>query len=305
MIRLQVSTKKDGFHRWPGAPDTRSYLRERHHHEFEVGIAVSVGGPEREIELHSLREELDAALDAMAPFGEFGDMSCESIALAILDSTPRADAVTVNEDDRHGAMVTRGEASRPEVVTVCGSTRFKAATEQAILQLEREGKAVLSVGGFPHAEEWAPDAAEKAAFDALHKAKIRMSDSIYVVNVDGYVGHSTSEEIRLAWRLGLPVRWRYPQFAIDRGTLLWFYGHMETKLLARASKGGWLGEGLNVLLGEVDAEYRELGDAVRRFIDGPATAEKRDAVIAEAADVANRAMMVADLARTMWDKGYR
>jgi len=310
MMRLQVSTRVDGFHRWPGAPDTRSYLRERHHHEFRVRVVIGVDDPDREFEFHDVRDRLDGVLAEAFPLGEFGDKSCEQIGLEVLTRMPEASVVAVYEDARHGAVVDRdssalGGRSLPEVVTVCGSTRFKGETQAAILELEREGKAVFSVGGFMHADRIPTPDAEKAGFDALHKAKIEMSDAIYVVNVDGYVGQSTASEIMLAWRLGLPVRWRHPEFAVDGACLTEFFEAMEKKLLANAHKGGWRGEGLRVLLNEVDQELRELAEAVHRYVDGPATAERRDAVIAEAADVANRAMMVADVARTMWDKGYR
>ena len=34
--------------------------------------------------------------------------------------------------------------------------------------------------------------------DEMHKQKIDMSDEIYVINVDGYIGESTKNEIQYA-----------------------------------------------------------------------------------------------------------
>jgi hypothetical protein len=42
--------------------------------------------------------------------------------------------------------------ARPEVVTLCGSTRFYDAFQQANYDLTMQGKIVLSVGFYPHAK---------------------------------------------------------------------------------------------------------------------------------------------------------
>ena len=39
---------------------------------------------------------------------------------------------------------------------------------------------------------------QKAQLDELHKRKIDMSDAIFVINKDGYIGSSTESEIRYA-----------------------------------------------------------------------------------------------------------
>lgn len=43
---------------------------------------------------------------------------------------------------------------------------------------------------------------EKELLDDIHKIKIDMSDAIFVLNVDGYVGPSTASEIAYANRSG-------------------------------------------------------------------------------------------------------
>jgi hypothetical protein len=75
------------------------------------------------------------------------------------------------------------------------------------------GNIVLSVGFYPHStfaahgEGVGHDSAEKVALDELHKRKIDLCDSVYVLNVGGYIGQSTRSEIDYAWALGKPVRY--------------------------------------------------------------------------------------------------
>jgi hypothetical protein len=51
------------------------------------------------------------------------------------------------------------------------------------------------------------DSGEVARLKAVHREKIRMADEILVVDVDGYVGDSTRQEIEFALSLGKAVRY--------------------------------------------------------------------------------------------------
>jgi len=85
------------------------------------------------------------------------------------------------------------------VVTLCGSTKFKEQFIKAQHDLTLAGWIVLSVGLFGHLDE--PSVFEpsiKTMLDAQHKQKIDMSDAIYVIDVDGYIGDSTRSEIEYA-----------------------------------------------------------------------------------------------------------
>lgn len=92
------------------------------------------------------------------------------------------------------------------VITLCGSTRFKDAFMEAQKRLTLEGNIVISVGLFGHAgdrEVWegmdeGTLSKTKVMLDDMHKRKIDMADSIYVINVDGYIGESTKSEIAYA-----------------------------------------------------------------------------------------------------------
>lgn len=104
------------------------------------------------------------------------------------------------------------------VVTLCGSTRFKEEFLTVQKRLTLKGKIVLSVGLFGHSgdeEVW--DGMDegtlgktKAMLDDMHKRKIDMADSIYVINVGGYIGESTRSEIEYAKEHGKGVEYLEP-----------------------------------------------------------------------------------------------
>lgn len=98
----------------------------------------------------------------------------------------------------------------PPVVTLCGSTRYWKEFQEASLCFTLMDTIVLSVGAATASDtdhiasgDLLPH--EKENLDMLHLAKIYMSNFIFVLNVDGYIGHSTAREIIFAYALGLPV----------------------------------------------------------------------------------------------------
>ena len=95
-----------------------------------------------------------------------------------------------------------------KVITLCGSTRFKDEFMGVQKRLTLEGNIVISVGLFGHAgdnEVWTEGT--KEMLDDMHLRKIDMADEIYVINVDGYIGTSTRNEIEYAKRTGKVVRY--------------------------------------------------------------------------------------------------
>ncbi|MFA4973925.1 MAG: hypothetical protein WC683_15035 [bacterium] len=94
-----------------------------------------------------------------------------------------------------------------KVITLCGSTRFKAAYLQAQQDLTLKGNIVISVGLFGHADciDLTPET--KAMLDEMHLRKIDMADEIFVINPRGYVGESTKREIAYAKGHGKAVRY--------------------------------------------------------------------------------------------------
>ncbi|MHC4121566.1 MAG: hypothetical protein ACYSWO_29185 [Planctomycetota bacterium] len=75
-------------------------------------------------------------------------------------------------------------------------------------QLTIDGIIVLSVGVCKHADDHGAEAlGEEVAdrLDELHWRKIDLSDRIFVLNVNGYIGNSTRKEIEYAKRTGKRV----------------------------------------------------------------------------------------------------
>ena len=95
-----------------------------------------------------------------------------------------------------------------KVITLCGSTRFKEAFLRVQKQITLEGNIVISVGMFGHSgdeEVWKPGI--KDMLDRMHLSKIDMADEVFVINVDGYIGESTSREIAYALAHGKTVKY--------------------------------------------------------------------------------------------------
>ena len=87
------------------------------------------------------------------------------------------------------------------IVTLCGSTRFKDEFLTVQKDLTLQGHIVLSVGLFAHADNIELSQEDKIRLDNLHREKINMSDAIFVINKDGYIGESTYGEIDWASRM--------------------------------------------------------------------------------------------------------
>lgn len=111
--------------------------------------------------------------------------------------------------------------SKRTIVTLCGSTRFYSAFQRANYEETMAGRIVLSVGFYGHAGEQAHGETvgctptQKHDLDALHFDKIAMSDEILVLNVDGYVGDSTRNEIAFAVAHHKGIRWLVPALGGD------------------------------------------------------------------------------------------
>ncbi len=95
---------------------------------------------------------------------------------------------------------------RPEIVCICGSTRFVDEMRAVNRDLTLAGAIVVAPGeaGEPVTDE------QKTALDALHLRKIDLADRVLVVNPGGYIGESTSREIAYAHATGKPVSFTDP-----------------------------------------------------------------------------------------------
>ena len=91
-----------------------------------------------------------------------------------------------------------------KIITLCGSLKYieKMWVVAEKLSLEK-GYAVMGVN--PHVIGRPLTEDEISTMKRLHKEKIAISDGIFVVNVDGYIGDSVKEEIAFAKSLNKEI----------------------------------------------------------------------------------------------------
>ncbi len=88
--------------------------------------------------------------------------------------------------------------------TICGSMRFQKEMQDIAYALEAEkGCAILQCVYCPDGAEITND--DLARLTEAHYKKIDLSDGIYVVNIDGYIGESARKEIEYAKANGKDV----------------------------------------------------------------------------------------------------
>lgn len=85
-----------------------------------------------------------------------------------------------------------------KVITLCGSTKFKDDYEYWNRKLTFEGNIVFSCGVFGHTDRIKLSKEDKNMLDNIHKSKIDLSDEIFVIDKDNYIGKSTRSEIEYA-----------------------------------------------------------------------------------------------------------
>jgi len=129
-------------------------------------------------------------------------------------TAPTEARIVALEEDALRVRAIMPTGAYPDVVCLCGSTRFGEAYREANLRETLAGKIVLTIGCDMRsdADLFADMPAEevarvKAQLDNLHLRKIEMADEILVLNVGGYVGESTAREIAFAELLDMPIRW--------------------------------------------------------------------------------------------------
>jgi hypothetical protein len=87
------------------------------------------------------------------------------------------------------------------IITLCGSVRFEYWFTQLNRSLTLSGWVVLAPGVFEHDWLHRPEnnaELRKNALDELHCDKIKMSDAVVIINLGGYIGVSTSNEMKFA-----------------------------------------------------------------------------------------------------------
>ena len=92
-----------------------------------------------------------------------------------------------------------------KIITLCGSIKFKDEFMKVQEKLTLDGNIVLTPNFFNNIKKEDIDKKTKKMLDEMHKQKIDISDEIYVINVGGYIGESTKNEIKYAKEKGKKI----------------------------------------------------------------------------------------------------
>ena len=91
-----------------------------------------------------------------------------------------------------------------KVITICGSMRYSKEMMKIAEELElKDGYAVIQCVYNIDGQRY--EGVDASILDKIHRKKIDISDAIYVVNIDGYIGNSTRNEIEYAKNNGKEV----------------------------------------------------------------------------------------------------
>lgn len=85
-----------------------------------------------------------------------------------------------------------------KIVTLCGSSKFKREFRIIEKKLALDGYLVLSLSFYSHSDNMKLSIIQKTKLDIIHLKRMMMSDIIYIINKNGYIGNSTKREIKLA-----------------------------------------------------------------------------------------------------------
>ena len=125
------------------------------------------------------------------------------------------------------AALSGPSVKRPKIVCFCGSSRFIEQFGIFMWEYEKAGNIALGLHWLPpsyfdelnrpavddHQAE-AEGLAEK--MDELHLRKIDLADEVFILNVGGYIGESTRNEIEYAKKLGKKIKYLEPQGHVAR-----------------------------------------------------------------------------------------
>ena len=91
-----------------------------------------------------------------------------------------------------------------KVITICGSLKNQNIMMEEAQKLTMEGNCVLTPT-YPVIKDYKISQEEMNNLKESHLKRIELSDAIYVLNVDNYIGESTSIEIDYASSLNKEI----------------------------------------------------------------------------------------------------
>lgn len=105
------------------------------------------------------------------------------------------------------------EQMKPKIVCICGSSRFVGHCAVKAWELNKQGVATFFMPTLPN---WYPGVQEHHQAESEGVAKnlddlwlrlISLADSVFVMNIGGYIGERTAIEIAFAKSLNKPVEY--------------------------------------------------------------------------------------------------
>ena len=93
-----------------------------------------------------------------------------------------------------------------KIITICGSMKFINEMMNIGVKMELDENCILMPIYSPsksHKNDFTEE--EIIILDKMHREKIKLSDAILVVNVNGYIGNSTKSEIEFAKSLNKEI----------------------------------------------------------------------------------------------------
>ena len=93
----------------------------------------------------------------------------------------------------------------PQIICLCGSTRFSKLFRSAERHLAHLGYITLSVGSFAQSDKRDPLVHQRLC--ELHHQKIELADTVFVLNKDGYIGIHTAQQITFALSINKPIHY--------------------------------------------------------------------------------------------------
>ena len=91
-----------------------------------------------------------------------------------------------------------------KVITICGSLKYQSIMMEEAQKLTMEGNCVLTPT-YPVIKDYKISQEEMNNLKESHLKRIELSDAIYVLKVDNYIGESTSIEIDYATSLNKEI----------------------------------------------------------------------------------------------------
>ena len=93
-----------------------------------------------------------------------------------------------------------------KIITVCGSMKFVNEMMAAAEKVELEGNCVLTPLFNPNRTSKDSYSKEECIMlDKVHKERIKLADAILVIDINGYIGSSTKNEIEYAKELNKEI----------------------------------------------------------------------------------------------------